>query len=229
MNYGVASGYADYSGELYIIKRLKPYLSKGIIFDVGANVGDWSKFLIKTLPKNNYTLHLFEPTSNSYKALKKNLQKNNNLFFHPIGLGLKNESNTIYYDHIGQGSASISGKGKYSETIELMTLDTFCEQNGINSIDFLKIDVQGYEYNILKGADKMLAGNHIKCIQFEIDEPAIDQRIFFKDFWDLLSPKFNVYHSLFNGLVEIENYNFKKENFHCMNYLAILKTMDFKP
>ena len=47
MNYGVASGYANYSGELFIIKYLKGSLNNGVIFDVGANIGDWSKFFIK--------------------------------------------------------------------------------------------------------------------------------------------------------------------------------------
>ena len=96
-------------------------------------------------------------------------------------------------------------------------------ENKISKIDFLKMDVQGFEYNILKGAIKMLKNNAIKFIQFEIDQPSIENKIFFKDFWDLLSEKYDLYQSLYNGLVLIDEYNYEMENFRCMNYLAILK------
>ena len=86
------------------------------------------------------------------------------------------------------------------------------------------MDVQGFEYNILKGSKKMLEKNAIKFIQFEIDQPSIENKIFFKDFWDLLSEKYDFYQSLYNGLVLIKDYNYEIENFRCMNYLAILKS-----
>ena len=89
------------------------------------------------------------------------------------------------------------------------------------------MDVQGFEYNILKGAIKMLENNAIKFIQFEIDQPSFENRIFFKDFWNLLSPKYDIYHSLFNGLVKIDEYDYTLENYRCMNYLAVNKKINF--
>jgi hypothetical protein len=69
----------------------------------------------------------------------------------------------------------------------------------------------------------MIEEGKIQFIQFEFDEPNITNRIFFKDFWDLLSKKYDIYHSLYNGLVKIEKYHYSLENFSCMNYLAIKK------
>jgi len=71
MNFGVASGYADYSGELYIIKYLKENLRGGIIFDIGANVGDWSKFVIQEYQDIPYNLYMFEPSGVTFKQLQK--------------------------------------------------------------------------------------------------------------------------------------------------------------
>lgn len=228
MNYGVASGYADYSGELYIIKKLKKSVSSGVIFDVGANIGDWSKFLIEEYKNENYNLYLFEPSLHTFHKLQNDLESRPNHHFYPIGFSNKREKLTLKYDNDFQGSASILGEGKIEEKIQLETIDEFCINNKIKKINFLKMDVQGYEFQILKGAEKMIQKNNIEFIQFEIDEPCIYNRIYFKDFWELLNNNFKIYHSLYNGLIEIKNYTFELENYNCMNYLAVHKSIPFK-
>ena len=105
MNYGVASGYANYSEEVFIIKHLKHNLNGVVIFDVGANIGDWSKFFIKECTNIQYKLHLFEPSKFTFQTLKSNLDGNYN--FHQIGFGDKNEKLKLFYDNKEQGSASI--------------------------------------------------------------------------------------------------------------------------
>ena len=123
-----------------------------------------------------------------------------------------------------QGSAIFLMKdSKCSEEINVTTLDIFCLENNIKQIDFLKMNVQGYEYNIFLAAKKLLENKAIGYIQFEFDEPIIENRIFLKDYWDLLSDDYDIYQSLYNGIVKIEKYCYKLENFRCMNYLAIKK------
>ena len=144
MNFGVASGYADYSGELHIIQKLKEDLNDGTVFDVGANVGDWSKFVIDEYKDINYSLYMFEPSIITYNQLKENIMTSSCNFFYPIGFGNKKESLKIFYDTEAQGSASILAKdGKFFEDIKIETIDGFCKENQIEKIDFLKMDVQG--------------------------------------------------------------------------------------
>jgi FkbM family methyltransferase len=224
MNFGVASGYADYSGELHIIKNLKKHMHNGVIFDVGANVGDWSKFIIQEYKDINYNLYMFEPSASAYQKMIDSIKTTQNIKQYQIGFGDKNETIKIYFDNETQGSAgAFIQNSKYSEDIQIETIDDFCQKNDIQKISFLKMDVQGYEYNILLGAQNMLESGKIDFIQFEIDEPNIENRIFFKDFWKMLSPNYKIYHSLYNGLVEIQEYHYNLENFNCMNYLAVKK------
>lgn len=85
----------------------------------------------------------------------------------------------IYFDDEAQGSAGAFFKdAKYCEEIQIDTMDDFCQKNNIEKVDFLKMDVQGYEYNILLGAQNMLKNGKIEYIQFETDEPNIENRIF---------------------------------------------------
>lgn len=227
MNFGVASGYADYSGELYIIKQLRKDLVNGVIFDIGANVGDWSKFVIQEYCGIAFKLYIFEPSVATFQQLRHNISESHNVFLYPIGFGDKKETLKIFYDYESQGSASILMKdAKFSEEITIETIDSFCKEHDIVQIDFLKMDVQGYEYNILLGAKEMLESGSIKAIQFEFDEPNIENRIFFKDFWNMLHPKYDIYQSLFNGIIKIETYHYELENFRCMNYLAVKKKHD---
>jgi hypothetical protein len=69
----------------------------------------------------------------------------------------------------------------------------------------------------------MLKGNKIKFIQFEFGGTDIDARVFFRDFYFLLSPKYNIYRILKNGLYPIKVYKESEEIFITTNYLAILK------
>lgn len=224
LNYGVASGYADYSGELYIIRKLKSGMYKNpVIFDVGANVGDWSKFVISTFKKEPHSLHMFEPLSSPFKALTKSIQKKPSYFFNQVALANSNGFVNLNFDTDNQGSAGAFIEGSYSEKVTLITLDEYCDRSSISNIHFLKMDVQGFEYQILQGAKGLLQNRAIHYIQFEIDAPCIENRIFFKDFWSLLNKDYKIYHSLYNGLIEINQYNATLENFRCMNYLAVLK------
>ena len=87
----------------------------------------------------------------------------------------------------------------------------------------MKIDIEGEELNAFKGGAKMISDNKNKYIQFEFGGANIDSRTFFRDFWYLLSPKYNLYKITGKGLIPIKRYNENLEIFLMFNYLAELK------
>ncbi len=109
------------------------------------------------------------------------------------------------------------------EQVRLTTIDIFCKEQGIEKIDFLKLDIEGNEINALEGAKTMLEKDSIKFIQFEFGGCNIDSRTYFQDFYYLLKDRYKIYRILRNNLYEIENYNELKEIFITTNYLAIHK------
>lgn len=159
-----------------------------VLFDVGANVSDYTNELLKYFTKRQ--IHCFEPSKSTYNILCSNIK---NLLVTINNLGLSNSigKQMLYFDHEGSGLASLYDRqldylGKQfgsSEEIELMTFDQYCVDRSIDHIDFLKMDVEGNELNVLKGAKRMLDENRITAIQLEFGGVNVDSRSFF---WGLL-------------------------------------------
>jgi hypothetical protein len=109
------------------------------------------------------------------------------------------------------------------EVVSLKTLDEFCNEQGIQKIDFLKIDVEGHEYKVLQGASKMIKNKAIRFIQFEFGGCNIESRVFLKNFWDLLKDDFKLYRIVSDGVYPITEYNETLEIFTYTNFFAELK------
>lgn len=92
----------------------------------------------------------------------------------------------------------------------------------MQQIDLLKLDVEGHELDVLKGAKHMLAQGQIKRIHFEYGGTYIDARILLKNFFDLLLPLgYRCYKIYPNSLHLVERYDQVLENFQYSNWLAI--------
>ncbi len=108
------------------------------------------------------------------------------------------------------------------ETIKVDTIAHYCEEYDIKRIDLLKIDVEGHEMDILRGAGKMLNPKCIRSIQFEFGGPHVYTRTFFKDFYELLSQlKYQIARITPSGHFEpILTYSPNLEVFRSQNFLA---------
>jgi len=160
------------AGTLDIMKKC---LRKGDIFiDVGANMGLMSIFASKVLD-NNGIVYSFEPEPETFMILKKNIEINliKNIRIYNIGLGEKKSKSYIYTNpYAGRGSASLvktlsqNDSKRYEVYIE--TLDNFILEHNVTDVKMLKIDVEGWELQVLKGAKYLLQSEWapIICIEY---------------------------------------------------------------
>ena len=87
----------------------------------------------------------------------------------------------------------------------------------------MKIDTEGNELEVIRGCAKSIALGKIKIIHFEFNEMNIAARVFFKDFWDILS-EYDFYRLLPNGMMRIKKYDpLFCEIFAYQNIVAIYK------
>ena len=242
MNYWI---WGDENWENYVLKHINKYSEKKgepiIIFDVGANIWQYSS-LVNTFVKNRI-LYSFEPSAKTFSHLKKNTSKFKEYFPNNVGLSDKAGEITLYTaKDWGNGDITNACASLYAdniscfvsenieeEKIKLDTLDQFCIDNDINYIDYLKIDVEWNELNVLKGANSMLKKNNIEIIQLEFNRCSIASRTFFKDYRDLLGENFYVFRVLGNNhwLYRIKKYDIYLENFTYMNYVFVNKKSNF--
>jgi len=146
-------------------KRLIP--GAKVIFDVGANVGQTAKTYRQLFPSAQ--IWSFEPFPASYESLCRSLSDQE---FHPIPLAL---SDQVASTTLNIGAASITNSLLRRETdsgktilIQTDTVDHFCSEHGIPSIDILKVDVEGAENRVFKGAQKMFSQGAIRSVFVEV-------------------------------------------------------------
>lgn len=233
-NYGL-SGECDSSGEVNALKNVSARLNAKpsiTVFDVGANIGKYASNFSRLLT-TRYTMHCFEPSPRTFAILTENTKTNSSIVRHCLGMGDQETESLLYSNEVTNTQSSLLQRDmshwdeSYNltrpEPVRITTLDRFCTANGIATIDFLKIDIEGYEWHFFNGARGMLEAGKIGMIQFELGVGAVDGKYFFKDIFYLLNPRYRIYRITKNNLYEISKYKEQYEVFLTTNYLAILR------
>jgi len=222
------------TGEKHLVDNILKKLDINIVFDVGSNMGGYAGNIKKSFPEAK--IYAFEPNPVLFRKLKRSL-KDENVKIVNVGFSDKKKkaklwdfANDARLKHT-QPTSTLSSVYKdvivkhhkqraKSYSINLETIDEFTEKEKIDNIDLLKIDTEGSEYEILKGAKKLLSQNRIKIIQFEFNEMNVYSRVFFKDFLELLD-NYMLFRLMPNGLFPVEDYQPKlHEIFAFQNIIA---------
>jgi len=199
---------ADYQfdSEINEQKLARKIVEDGMtIFDVGAHLGKYTK-LFSLLTGDNGRVYAFEPAESSFEKLASSLKElnctnvtlinkaiysqNGKVTLHEFpeefsawkSLGLPQMKNPHDHKHIVQIKRAVE--------VEAVSLDSFCQQNNINKIDYLKLDIEGAELKALIGASNLLENKAIRYLQFEISEkmlPGMNTRA--KFIFDFLKSK----------------------------------------
>lgn len=222
-------GYHHYdhyrNGEDKVVQFLIP--ESGIVFDVGANRGTWLDLV--RLHHKNVIVHAFEPVP---YLCKKYLQRyrTDTVHIHQKALSHTCGEAKLYYYSKADGLGGLvfhpwieTEVGKPQELIvRLDTVDTFCEQNGIDRIEFMKIDVEGAELSVIQGAQRMIAEHRIAKLQFEYNNTFKDAGVTLRQLYEYLTSQgYSIYRISPDYLIHISLWHDDLENYFLSNYLAI--------
>jgi FkbM family methyltransferase len=215
-----------------ILTQLYPLGTNPVFFDVGANIGNYTLMV-----KDNFkdaVIYSFEPVTATYEQLVKNAGKYAKTY--NIGLGdkpgrgiLYNRTNSFTTEITTAYKGILEDVFKNTDDIvtiefEIATVDSFCALKHINTIDFLKIDVEGNELSVLKGAACMISTNSIKLIQFEFNTHNTYSKVFLRDFY-LLLPDFKFFRLNQESLTVLGDYVAINEIFTAQNIIAIHRSI----
>ncbi len=164
-----------------------------VIFDVGANVGIMTLYFAQKVKKGK--VFAFEPTHYAYQKLERNIAINPKLkeniqtvqAFFTSKEKKRSEIHAFSSWKIDKGIASEQhqvhgGTAMSIEGVPVTTLDEFVKKHRINRLDFIKIDTDGHEFDILTGAEKTVKQLRPKII-FELGQYVMDEKgITFMDY-----------------------------------------------
>jgi FkbM family methyltransferase len=117
--------------------------------DIGAHVGTWSKFLCKRFD----SVWGFEPAPTHMECLVKNVTAYN---FYSSAFALSDKQGTLYLD-VEENNSGATHIGETGIQCATVTLDSLIEPYGLQDVDYIKLDVEGYEYFVLKGAQELIS------------------------------------------------------------------------
>jgi len=155
------------NGEYWFIEK---YLSSEdeYVFDVGANRGDWTSAVLQS-NSGEVEVYCYEPDPRVASDFKSSVGQEEAVHFYEAALGSEVGELDIFLNQESTGlTSAVEGNGKNRRyTAEETTLDHEARQHQVHHIDLLKIDVEGYEESVLRGASTLLDEERISCIQFE--------------------------------------------------------------
>jgi len=177
----------DFFQQRKIIKFFKnKFLKELVIFDVGSHFGETVKLFYKNFQIKK--IHCFEASPENFKILIRNVESKNLLNIcelNNIGIGERKSNNFINQTKESSSSTinELNFNSKYFKRklkmlnikhvddfykkipIQIISLDSYIEDRKIENIDILKIDTEGFEFNVIKGLDKY--HKIVKFIYFE--------------------------------------------------------------
>lgn len=187
--------------HLQFFLKYRILLDFEVIFDVGANIGNFSKELFYIYPKSKF--YCFEPFPSTFEKLTCNLRRRNyNLY--QLALGDKSQLVTVPQNNSNQpdtntlvGAIKTTDSAKH-DSITISTVDEFCRNHSIKTISLLKIDTEGFDLKVLQGASNMLCKGNIKVVYVECGlDPGNRYHIYFPEILSYLTSRDYIFISFF--------------------------------
>jgi FkbM family methyltransferase len=202
------------SGETHFLEKvLACYYGPGVttrsvVLDVGANVGDYSHAILSMA--STAQIYCFEPHPDNVTRLEEALGGRVTVVRAAVGSRSGTAELYDYADGTGSSHASLHKDvfeklrqlPHQSLCVNMVTIDDFLEDNDIAAVSLLKVDVEGHELEVFRGASKAIRERRVDTIHFEFNEMNVITRVFLADFVALL-PGFAFYRLLPDGWIPI--------------------------
>ena len=195
-----------------------------VFIDIGANHGDYASEVLKFHPF--VECHLFEPSSACVYSLTSRFSSFKHIHINQCALGDRSTRSSLYAPDHGSAYASLSERRLTHHNIKMNPLEEVCITRfdeywrDDRPIDYVKIDVEGFEMAVLSGFGSFIS--RAKLIQFEFGSAHIDSRLYFQDFWYFFAQHgFDIYRITPGGPRKVKAYKDRDECFSTTNYIAL--------
>jgi FkbM family methyltransferase len=214
------------NGEYNLVQKLRQANFR-TAFDVGANCGDWLMASLIAWPQCR--VHAFEVAPLTLHGLQDRLEKSpegDRATLNSYGLSDTTGEQTMFYFPEHPDLTCDLPRHEALRSIpfdaRLSTGDQYAEEHSMETVDFLKIDVEGAEYRVLRGFSKYLEAGKVHCVQFEYGAFSTQTRVLLRDYYSLLSQNYWI-GKIYPTYVDFKDYHWTMEDFRFANYCCVSK------
>ena len=220
------------NGEQMVQEQvLRASESHAIVFDISANVGNWTASLLRFADemKVPVDVHAFEPCSETFLRLRDRASQWPTVQLNQVACSRHPGTAVMHVFGVGLGINSlvdpVDDMTSQSEEVPLTTVDLYCKARDIRAIDLLKVDAEGHDFDVLAGAARMLETHAIRFLQFEYNQRWIGARNYLRDVFEFLQPKGYAIGELTGSYVEFyPSWQWEMENYAEGNFVACSET-----
>jgi FkbM family methyltransferase len=187
--------------QLCVLSACQSNEKRVVVFDVGANVGDWLDSLLGVAERlgslSRLDVHAFEPVPSTCERLlnrvKNDLRVASTVSIEVVcrAMSASEGSASIFVVGDGAGTNSLHQGSPSDHTQSLViakdTIDHYLQENNILMVHLLKCDTEGHDMEVLRGAQYSLRHERIRVLQFEYNHRWVYSRNFLKDVFDLIA------------------------------------------
>ena len=224
----------DLNGEERVLRTICAYFKKKIIFDVGANVGNWTRLAARGCSAEDQ-IFAFEPSSETFLKLKASVSNVPTVRILNFGLSDSSKKKDLLFsfenpeksgvEHIALRTLNKKIVDYRSEEQMFVQGDEFCSENEIPEINFLKVDVEGHDLKVLEGFTKMFLEGKIGVVQFEYNRLNIFSGALLMKFYEFLQTEVSsdgyCIGRIYPNSVCFKDFDIQDENFIDGNFIAV--------
>jgi len=162
------------NGEAWLAERIAPHAE--VVVDIGANLGEWTSMFARNMTRPGQAI-LFEPNPEAAARLRQMSLPNTTLSIDIREKAVSDSAGSAKFfaePNYGETSSLAPGHSNSQArtiTVPVVTLDGEMAALGLDRIDMLKIDAEGYDLRVLMGARQLLEKRRVGAIQFEYNAP----------------------------------------------------------
>ena len=214
------------NGEFRVLEALAS-LEPRCIFDVGANIGNWTAHATAVAP--GAFIHCFEIVPSVAAELTRRFVNRPAIRVNPVGLADRPGTvDVMFYPDHPELSSMLDVPLNFAPDIarevvaaDVTTGDAYCGDNGIEEIDLLKIDTEGKELDVLRGFSELLEAGRVRMVQFEYGFGSVYTKDLLRDFYEYFDARGYVVGKVFPRSVDLRAYTVTDEDFTGPNYVAV--------
>jgi FkbM family methyltransferase len=212
------------NGEYWLLSQVLESGKETVLFDVGANLGDWSEQALRSA-RGGVVVHAFEPSPATFRRLTERFRDKPAVRCREAAVAAEPGEVRFYSGGNGNGTNSLSEvSGGMAQVVPAVTIDSCLVENGITDVAMIKVDTEGFDFGVIQGAKAALAAGRIEVLQFEYNWRWLVNHRALRDvflFRDSVAPAY-LLGRLCDGHIEFHHeWHFELDRFFEGNYVLV--------